>query len=91
MKFRPEFLMSVFDSVSSFEKEDMGMTIVIQRPYTHLERELRETFKESEDVRIIVDNRYEDRRLQTKTISDERREKNRRREKVKMVEVVLST
>jgi len=61
------------------------------RPYAHLERELRNTFKEEDDVKVILDKRYEERRTSQQAVEVERRHADQRQPKEELVEVVIST
>jgi hypothetical protein len=67
------------------------MTIVIFRPYLHLEEELCAAFKGQEDVKIILDRREENRRKKQKAVERERRRADRRRPKHEIAEVAIST
>ena len=42
------------------EEEAGIMSIIIQRPYSHLGKELRSVFKGEKDVKIIVDRRFDE-------------------------------
>ena len=66
------------------------MSIIIHRPYAHLEDELREAFEGQEDVNLIVDRRDGERRTSQQPVSVERRRGDRRRPKEQLVEVVIS-
>ncbi len=67
------------------------MTVVVMRPYAHLEKELRGAFKGQEDVKVILDKRYGERRKKLQDIAVEHRKDNRRRPKEELVEVAIST
>ncbi len=76
----------------SLPEESAGMmTIVIQRPYARLEKELRSAFKGEEDVKVILDKRYGERRKILQDIAVEHRKDNRRRPKEELVEIAIST
>ena len=66
------------------------MSIIIRQPYAYLEKELCSTFEGQEDVKVIVDRRYGQRRTRTQTVELERRGADRRRPKEELVEVLLS-
>lgn len=66
------------------------MSIIIQRPYTHLEKELNRAFAREKDVKVITDRRYGERRETKEPTTMERRGADRRKSKQTMVEVVLS-
>ncbi len=67
------------------------MSIIIRKPYAHLEEELIKTFKGQKDVQIIVDKRNGERRKTQQDIETERRHDNRRQPNEEIVDVVLST
>ena len=66
------------------------MIIIILRPYAYLENELCSTFGGQEDVKVIVDRRYGERRTGTRPVELERRRTDRRGPKQELVEVSLS-
>jgi hypothetical protein len=66
------------------------MSIIIQRPYAHIEKEMNRVFGREEDVTVITDRRYGERRATEKPITMERRRDDRRTSKETMVQVVLS-
>ena len=73
-------------------KEGAGiMTIVVQRPYARLEKELCSAFKGQEDVKVILERRSEERRKRPKAVAIERRQADRRSPKEELVEVLIST
>jgi hypothetical protein len=53
----PEFLRKVARIPSFIEQCSRTLSIIVQRPYAHLERELRPVFEGQEDVRVIVNRR----------------------------------
>ena len=91
MSFPPKFTMRIAKKAHLSEEEAGIMTIVVQQPYAHLERELRRAFKGQEDVKIILDRRQGERRKNTKAVGAERRRADRRYPKEEIVEVVVST
>jgi hypothetical protein len=66
------------------------MSIIMRRPYAYLEKELCSTFKGQEDVKVIVDRRYGERRTGTQPVESERRRTDQRGSKEELVEVSLS-
>jgi len=76
----------------SLPEESAGMmTVVVMRPYAHLEKELRSVFKGQEDVKVISDKRYGERRKRLQAVTKECRKDDRRRPKEELVEVAIST
>ena len=90
MSFLPKFLMRVTMVTNSSEKRCGTTSIVIRRPYAHLENELRSVFKWEEDVKVILDRRYEERRKSQQPVTLERRAAEQRRQKQDLVDVVIS-
>ena len=86
----PEFLLRIAKATSSLEGAAGAMTIIIRQPYAFLEKELRTTFEGQEDVKVIVDRRYRERRTRTHAAESERRHADRRGPKEELVEVLLS-
>jgi hypothetical protein len=76
----------------SLPEESAGMmTVVVMRPYARLEKELRSVFKGQEDVKVISDKRYGERRKRLQAVTKECRKDDRRRPKEELVEVAIST
>lgn len=86
----PGFLMTIAKAAPPPEKEDRMMTIIIRQPYAFLEKELRGAFKGQEDVTVIIDRRYAERRKALQPVKLERRCFDRRGSKEELLEVVLS-
>jgi len=88
----PPKLQIKIDKLAPSSKEGVGiMTIVVMRPYAHLEKELRSVFKGQEDVKVISDKRYGERRKRLQAVTKECRKDDRRRPKEELVEVAIST
>ena len=86
----PGFLMKIAKATNPPELAAGMMSIIIQRPYAYLDKELCSTFEGQEDVKVIVDRRYRDRRTRTQPIELEHRHADRRGPKEELVEVSLS-
>jgi len=86
----PEFLLRIAKATSSLEGSAGAMRIIIRQPYAFLEKELRTTFEGQEDVKVIVDRRYRERRTRTQAVESEHRHADRRGPKEELVEVLLS-
>ena len=91
MSFPPKFTMRIAKKAQLSEEEAGIMTIVVQRPYAHLEKELRRAFKGQEDVKVILDRRHGERRKRPQAVAAERRKADQRRPTEEIVEVVVST
>jgi hypothetical protein len=90
MRFLPGFLMKIAKATSPPEPGDGMMSIIMRRPYAYLKKELCSTFEGQEDVKVIVDRRYGERRTRTQPVESERRRTDQRRPKEELVEVSLS-
>ena len=76
----------------SLPEESAGMmTIVVMRAYARLEKELRSAFKGEDDVKVILDKRYGERRKRLQAVTKEHRKDDRRHPKEELVEVAIST
>jgi hypothetical protein len=53
----PEFLQKVARIPTLIEQCSGTLSIIVQRPYAHLERELRPVFEGRKDVKVIVNRR----------------------------------
>jgi len=85
----PEFLLTI--AARSSEEEGTGaMTIIVQRPYAHLKKQLHRTFTGVKGVTVIVDRRYRERRKTALPAEKERRSSDRRIPKQELIRVVLS-
>jgi hypothetical protein len=90
MSIIPNFLMTIVKATALPAQTEQGMSIIIQRPYAFLEQELKSAFKGQEDVKVIVNGRYGDRREKTQPTTKERRRIDRRRPQEELVQVLLS-
>jgi hypothetical protein len=86
----PDLAMKISKSVGSL-KEAEDMAIIIQRPYAHLEKEMRRTFSNGNKARVIIDRRMGERRGFVKDMSNDRRRSDRRATKEELPEVVINT
>jgi len=85
----PEFLLRIVKATRPPEEGPGMMSIIIRRPYSHLEKELRSAFEGQGDVKIIVDRRYEERRGSVQPYEIEHRRADRRKPKEELVEVLI--
>jgi hypothetical protein len=85
----PEFLMKITKATNSPEEGLGMMSVIVQRPYAYLEKELCGTFEGQEDVKVVVDRRHSERRTRTQPAKLERRRADRRRRKEELAEVLL--
>jgi len=90
MNSLPGFLLKIAKATYRPEQGAGVMSITIRRPYAHLEKELRRTFHGQEDVKVIVDRRYDERRRRPQPVELERRRADRRSPKEELVEVLIS-
>lgn len=84
------FLMKIASETTPIEQKTGMMSIVIRRPYAHLERELRDTFEGQRDVCVVIDRRRGERREETNPVSVDRRTATRRCPKEEIVDIVMS-
>jgi hypothetical protein len=63
--------------------------IIVPRPRAYLADLLAKAFEGREDVEVIVDRRYGERRAQKRSVGTERRRGQRRRPKEEVIEVVI--
>jgi hypothetical protein len=89
VKSLPDFLLSISKTTLPPGKYPGSMSIVIQRPHTHLENELRKAFEGQEEINIIVDRRYGERRVSQQPVSKDRRRADRRKAKALLAEAVI--
>ncbi len=87
----PKFSMRIAKESLSSEESEIKSTIVIQQPYAHLEKELCAVFKGQEDVKVILDRRYGERRERRRAVTVDHRKSNRRSPKEELAELVIST
>lgn len=91
MEFLPVFLLRIF--TGAFRREESSgrglLCIIIRRPFAHLEERFRRVFEGQEDVKVIVDRRYRERRRGARPVAPERRQTDRRGAKDEVGEVVV--
>ena len=85
----PEFLLKVVQAIRPPEEGPGMMSIIVRRPFKHLEKDLRSAFGEQGDVDIIVDRRYSERRGRVQPYEVEHRQIERRRPKEEIAEVLV--
>jgi len=66
------------------------MVIIIQRPYAHLEKELRRTFRNGNETSVIIDRRMGERRSRTEPVTEDQRQGDRRAQRELLLELVIS-
>ncbi len=91
MSFLPKFLLKIVKAVPTSEEKAGIMSIIIQRPYFQLEKELHSVFKGEKDVKIIVDRRFDERRTTQQAVEVERRYAEQRQPNRELVKAVIST
>ena len=91
MEFLPVFLLRIFTgAVRPGAGSGSGLLyIIIRRPFAHLEERFRRVFEGQEDVKVIVDRRYRERRRGAQPVAPERRQADRRGAKDEVGEVVV--
>jgi hypothetical protein len=89
MDLPPGFLLRIAKAANHSEEGPGAMTIIIHKPYTYLKKELLTAFEGQEEVVVIVDRRYGERRKNTQHAAMERRKADRRTLKEEMLEVLI--
>jgi len=84
------FLLRLTKSTSFFKKKTCQMSIIVRRPHDYLISELLRVFKSQEDVKIKMDDRYNERRTREEPFLYERRQADRRKTKETLIEVIIS-
>lgn len=84
------FWLKILKSVSFSKEEHPQMSIIVRQPYAYLETDLQKIFKGQEDVTVIVDRRYVQRRTKMEPFSLERRKSDRRKTRETLIDVVIS-
>ncbi len=90
MSSMPEFLLRIAKATNPPQGGPGVMSIIIHRPYAHLEKELNRAFEGQEDVKVTVNKRNGERRTSPQHIAADRRRADRRGPKEELVEVVIS-
>ena len=91
MRLPAGFLLRIAKATQLEAEEFRKMSIIIRQPYAHLEEELLTAFEGQEDVSVILDRRFDERRTITQSVAKDRRELDRRAQKEELVQVVIST
>ncbi len=90
MEFLPTFLVTMLRATPPPDEGRGKMVIVIRRPYAYLEAELCRSFERQEEVQVLVDRRYRERRRSQQPVAVERRRADRRRPTEAILGVVIS-
>ncbi|MGM0426932.1 MAG: hypothetical protein ACQEQ7_06815 [Thermodesulfobacteriota bacterium] len=86
----PDLAMKISRTAAPHEGGAGEMVIIIQRPYAHLEKELRRTFGNGNKTRVIIDRRMGERRGRGEAVAEDRRWRDRRAHKEQLLEVVIN-
>jgi hypothetical protein len=84
----PRLLLKILRANPVLGENRLMTYIVIRRPYAHLEVELR-AFEEQGDIKVMVDKRHGERRIQGQRSPVERRAADRRRAAEELLDVVI--
>jgi hypothetical protein len=85
----PEYLLKIVKAIRPPEEGPGMMVIIVRRPFSHLEKELKSIFEGQGDVNIIVDRRYSERRGRVQPYEVEHRQIDRRKPKEEIAEVLI--
>jgi len=78
MPNRSPFLLRILKPKEVATKSTEEMNIVVRRPHSHLAENLRDIYKDQDQVNIIVDRRHGDRRQKSKPVKQDCRVADRR-------------
>jgi hypothetical protein len=89
------FVLRIAETIGEPAISSAKMLLVLMRPYEHLEGEMRKEFDGQDDVEVIVDRRFGERRVGERRkggppVASERRQADRRKEKEEVLHIVLS-
>ena len=95
MQLPPRFALRIAETIGEPATSSAKMLLVLMRPYAHLEGEMRREFDGQDDVEVIVDRRFGERRIGERRkggppLASERRQIDRRREKEEVLHIILS-
>jgi hypothetical protein len=75
---------------SLLEEAPLKMSIIVRQPYAYLQTDLKTVFQNQEDVQVIIDRRYDQRRKKNESFLPEHRISDRRKPKEPLIDVVIS-
>jgi len=90
MKPLPGILVSILRGNPGPGQGRGTMYIIIKQPHAYLQETLRRAFEGQENVQVIVDRRYRERRTTTGSVAVERRQADRRSSREHLVEVIIT-
>lgn len=89
MEFLSGLLLSIFRANPGPGKDPGTVYIIIRRAHSYLEEVLRGALEGRENVKVIADRRYGERRTRRRRVAFERRQADRRRTKEPLAEVIV--
>lgn len=95
MQLPSRFVLRIAETMGEPAISSAKMLLVLMRPYAHLEGEMRKEFDGLDDVEVIVDRRFGERRVGERRkggppLASERRLADRRQEKEEVLHIILS-
>lgn len=90
MSLNDDYLFQIRIVSSILSASNGTISIVVQRPYAYLKKNLENVFKGQADVRVTVDRRYSERRRLGEGAKQNRRRSDRRQSKETLIDVVIS-
>ena len=95
MLLPPRFVLRIAEAMGEPATDSATMLLVLMRNYAHLEGELRKIFDGQDDVEVILDRRFGERRIGERRkggppLASERRQADRRGEKEEILHIILS-
>lgn len=93
MAFLPLFVIPILSAALRADERREMIYIIVQRPYAYLAETLQRAFEGQfegqEDIKVMVDRRYGERRTQQRPVAVTRRRGDRRGPKQALLEVVI--
>ena len=80
----------IMKSESFSNNVNVGIAVILERPYAFLESQLIEVFEGQSEVMIIVDRRFGERRQNEKLFSPDRRHADRRMPQQEIGKAIIS-
>ena len=89
------FVLRIAEAIGDPGALSAKMVLVLMRPYAHLEGDMRREFDGQDDVEVVVDRRFGERRIGERRkggppLLSERRQADRRRETEEVLQIILS-
>ena len=90
MSFQEEYLFQIRIMTSMVYGQNSQIHIIVRRPFAYLTQNLLKVFEGQDDIDVMVDRRFSQRRRTGTDFLPERRSKERRQMKENLIDVVIS-